>query len=101
MLSFSDIGSLLFVFGLSFFCFVRYWYLKNKMINLLKKQLPEICHEIIKSHQNIKKFINSDEDTGHNTIDVLRVRIREYRNISFVFLIGFGLFLFVMIWSAL
>jgi len=101
MIELSGICFLLFVFVILLCCFIRYLYLKSKLLEETKKQIPVIHNQITMSRANFTQFIKNEEDTGNKIIDVLRIRARESRRFSQLFLIGFLMFLVIMFYFVL
>jgi len=101
MIELSGICFLLFVFVILLCCFIRYLYLKSKLLEETKKQIPEIHDMITVSRVEFSKFIKNDKDTGIKTIDVLRIRACESRRFSQLFLIGFLMFLVIILYFIL
>ena len=83
-----DILSLLFVVTISAICFVRFLSLRYKLLCEVKKYMPEKYNQLFLSHKNLLAFIRTDEDTGNNKIDVLRIKARESIKIAILFLIA-------------
>ena len=92
-----DVLSLLFVVAISAFCFVRFLSLRCKLLSEVKKNMPDKYSKLLSSCKDFMAFIKADEDTGDNTIDVLRIKTCESLKISFIFLIAIGIFFLVII----
>jgi len=88
---------LLFVVAISAFCFVRFLHLRYKLLSEIKRDMPDKYSQLRSSYKDFWVFIKSDEDSGNNTIDVLRIKTRESIKISFLFLIVLGIFFIVII----
>lgn len=59
--------------------------------------MPDKYGLLLSSCKDFMVFIKTDEDTGDNTIDVLRIKTRESLKISFIFLIALGIFFIAII----
>jgi hypothetical protein len=92
-----DVLSLLFVTAISAFCFVRFLSLRCKLLCEVKKQMPDKYGLLLSSCKDFTAFIKTDEDTGNNTIDVLRIKTRKSLRISFLFLIVMGIFFIAIV----
>jgi hypothetical protein len=92
-----DVLSLLFVIAISAVCFVRFLSLRCKLLCEVKKHMPDKYGLLLSSCRDFMAFIKTDEDTGNNTIDVLRIKTRESLKMSFIFLIALGIFFIAIV----
>ena len=92
-----DVLSLLFVVAISAFCFVRFLSLRCKLLTEVKRNMPDKYRQLLSSYKDFLAFIKAEEDTGNNTIDVLRIKTRQSIKISLLFLIVLGVFFLVII----
>lgn len=57
--------------------YIRHLFFKHKLLTSVKEQEPELFKEINASKSNLVKFIATIDDTGNDTIDLLRIKTRR------------------------